>query len=230
MSLINDFLSLIYPRHCEACAGNLFGHEQFLCNKCRLTLPKSNYHVNTDSQLIRTFSGRVPLANAGCYFLYEKSGKVQKLLHAIKYQEQKELGEHLGTLYGNDLSKEETFRNIDVILPIPLHKNKLKARGFNQSEWFAQGLSKSLLKELDTTSLERITDTATQTKKKKYQRWENVEGIFKLQNENNLVNKHVLLVDDVVTTGATIEACWQALKHVEGIKISLVSIAFAPKS
>jgi ComF family protein len=227
MPLINDFLSLIYPRYCEACTNNLFAHEIFICNHCRLNLPKSNYHSHHDNELSRTFHGRVPLVNAGSYYLYEKSGKIQKLLHAIKYENQKELSEYLGMQYGLELLKHGPFREIDIIVPVPLHKNKLKARGFNQSEWFARGLSKSLGKEINTNTFERVTDTATQTKKKKYQRWENVEGIFKLNNENAFAKKHILLADDVVTTGATIEASWQALKHVEGIKVSLVSIAFA---
>ncbi|PBQ31762.1 amidophosphoribosyltransferase [Sphingobacteriaceae bacterium] len=229
MALINDFMSLIYPRQCEACANSLFAHEIYLCNHCKLNLPKSNYHLHSDSELIQTFSGRVPLVNAACYYLYEKSGKIQKLLHAIKYEEQKELSEYLGKLYGKDLVNESSFQNVEVILPVPLHKNKLKHRGFNQSEWFAKGLSQSLEKKVDIVSLERVVDTATQTKKKKFQRWENVEGIFKLHTDAKLANKHVLLVDDVVTTGATIEACWEALRHVSGIRVSLASIAFASK-
>lgn len=230
MSFINDFLSLIYPRHCEACSDNLFGHEQFICNFCKLNLPKSNYHTMGETELSRVFAGRVPLVNAGCYYLYEKSGKVQKLLHAIKYENQKELGEYIGVLYGQELLKHNAFNQIDVILPVPLHKNKLRARGYNQSEWFAKGLSKSLSKPLHPEMLERITETSTQTKKRKYQRWENVEGIFKLNDPHSIAHKHVLLVDDVITTGATIEAGWQALKQAEGIKLSTVSIAFASKN
>jgi ComF family protein len=230
MALINDFLSLIYPRHCEACANNLFKHEVFLCNYCKLNLPKSHYHRLYENELSKTFDGRVPLLNSGSYYLYEKSGKIQKLLQAIKYQDQKELAEYLGILYGQELSQSEKFLEVDVILPVPLHKNKLRSRSYNQSEWFAKGLSSAMQKELITHALERVQDTATQTRKKKYQRWENVEGIFSVRDIPSLTNKHVLLVDDVITTGATIEACWLALKDIEGIKVSIVSLAFAPKS
>lgn len=232
MALINDFLSLIYPRHCEACSNTLFRHETFMCTYCKLNLPKSNYHHNalSDTELARVFTARVPLKNALCFYLYEKSGKIQKLLHAIKYQNQKELAEFIGTIYGEELHKSGVMDDLDLIIPIPLHKNKLKLRGYNQSEWFAKGLSKSLNTSLDPQLFERISDTATQTKKKKYQRWENVEGIFKLNNTEKLINKHVLLVDDVITTGATIEAAWLALKDVEGITLSAASIAFAPKN
>jgi ComF family protein len=222
-------MSLIYPRHCEACGNGLFKHEANICNYCKLNLPKSNYHKNGQNELSQTFIGRVPLEHSLCYYLFEKSGKVQKLLHAIKYQDQKELALFIGELYAQDLKKEKTLDGIDVIIPIPLHQKKLKLRGFNQSEWFAKGLANVLEKPLDIVSFERIQETSTQTKKKKYQRWENVEGIFKLKDKNTLINKHVLLVDDVITTGATIEAAWMALKEVEGIKVSVVSIAFAAR-
>lgn len=230
MTLINDFLSLIYPRYCEACTRNLFVHEVFICTHCRLNLPRSGYHLCFDSELSRIFKGRVPLVNAASYFLYEKSGKVQTLLRAIKYEEQKELGFYLGELYGKDLSQQGSYHDIALIIPVPLHKNKLKFRGYNQSEWFAKGLSKSMNKEVDVTSLERMVDTPTQTNKKKFQRWENVEGIFRINEKTKLVNKHILLVDDVITTGATIEACWQVLREVPGIQISVASIAFAANS
>lgn len=229
MTLINDFMSLIYPRHCEACGNGLFKHEAYICNYCKLNLPKSNYHKNSQNELSLTFTGRVPLVNSLCFYLFEKSGKVQKLLHAIKYQNQKELAQFIGELYAQDLVKEKTLDDIDVIIPIPLHKNKLKLRGFNQSEWFAKGLAKVLEKPMEISSFERKQETSTQTKKQKYQRWENVEGIFGVKDPAALINKHILLVDDVITTGATIEAAWLALKEVEGIEISVISIAFAAR-
>jgi ComF family protein len=222
MALINDFMSLIYPRHCEACGNNLFKHETFLCNHCKLNLNKSNYHLNLDNELNQTFAGRVPLTLALCYYLFEKSGKIQRLLHAIKYQNQKELAQFIGELYATELLEKNLLKQVDVILPIPLHINKLKLRGYNQSEWFAKGISKASNIDLNTSSLVKSKETTTQTKKRKYQRWENVDNVFSLDQQ-----KHVLLVDDVITTGATIEAAWQALKQIDGIKISVMSIAFA---
>ena len=229
MTLINDFMSLIYPRHCEACGNSLFKHETYICNLCKLSLPKSNYHINNQNELSQTLAGRVPLEKSLSFYLFEKSGKVQKLLHAIKYQNQKELAQFIGELYALDLKNVKTLDDRDVIIPIPLHPKKLKSRGFNQSEWFAKGLAKILEKPLDLNSFERVHETSTQTKKKKYQRWENVEGIFNLKDKKALINKHLLLVDDVITTGATIEAAWMALKDVEGIKVSVASIAFAAR-
>ncbi|MDI1353649.1 MAG: phosphoribosyltransferase family protein [bacterium] len=230
MALINDFLSLIYPRQCEACANNLFKHERYICNYCKLNLPKSNYHQLIDNPIIQTFAGRIPLANGCTYYLYEKSGRVQKLLHAIKYQEQKELARYVGLLYAKELCDANSLANVDVVIPIPLHKNKLKARGFNQSEWFAKGLSEGLKKPMETVLFERVVDTKTQTKKNRYQRWENVEGIFALHQSESFSDKHILLVDDVITTGATLEAAWLAIKSVPGVKVSVASIAFATKA
>ncbi len=227
MALINDFLSLIYPRRCEACGGHLFAHEQFICNYCRLNLPKSNYHHEPGNRLALSLAGRVPLKLAASFYLFEKSGRVQRLIHAIKYQQQKELGEFLGTLYGDELQLAGVMEQVDLVLPVPLHTKKLKARGFNQSECFARGLSERLHKPMNASVMKRVVETSTQTKKKKYQRWENVEGIFQINNQQLLQHKHVLLVDDVITTGATIEAAWQALKDVEGIQVSVASIAFA---
>lgn len=227
MTLINDFLSLIYPRHCEACGNNLYKHEVFICNYCHLNLPKSNYHQISDNGLDKLFASRVPTQNAFALYLFEKSGKVQKLLHAIKYQHQKELALHLGSLYAAELAEQKKLEAVDMLLAIPLHERKLKLRGFNQSEWFAKGLAKGLGKPLEVNFLTRLIDTKTQTKKKKYARWENVEGVFGLNRSGDLINKHILLVDDVITTGATIEAAWQMLKDVEGIKISVICIAFA---
>jgi ComF family protein len=229
MTVINDFLSLIYPRHCEACGNNLFKHEKFICNYCKLNLPKSNYHKRPDNELSKVFAGRIPFLNAVTYYVFEKSGKVQKLLHAIKYQDQKELAEFLGKQYAVELLQKDIFKEVDMIMPIPLHRKKLKLRGFNQSEWFAKGLANKLNIPLDTESLLRKVETNTQTKKRKYQRWENVEGIFELRDPERLINKHILVVDDVITTGATIEAAWQCVKNVDGIRISVAAIAFAAK-
>ncbi|MBI2721890.1 MAG: ComF family protein [Bacteroidetes bacterium] len=230
MALINDFMSLIYPRRCEACGILLFLQEEYICNLCSIGLPRSNYHKNTDNELTKVFAGRIPFKHVMSYFIFEKSGRVQHLLHQIKYQNQKELAFFLGQQYAKELIQDKFKTDFDLIVPIPLHKNKLKSRGFNQSEWFAKGLSETLNILVDITSMIRHEETATQTKKKKYERWENVEGIFLITNKSKLKGKHVVLVDDVITTGATIEAAWQALKDIEGVKISVIALAFAARN
>ncbi|MCA0429879.1 MAG: ComF family protein [Bacteroidetes bacterium] len=226
MSFINDFLSLIFPRNCEACLDVLYKHEQFMCNKCLINLPNSvNQHK---SKINLIFAGRIPVKNTFCLYVFLKDGKVQKLLHSIKYQEQNELAEFIGNQFA--LKFKNDLNDLDCIIPIPLHAKKLKQRGFNQSEIFAKGISKQSNLPIISNNLIRETNTRTQTKKRKYERWQNVEGVFSLTNPNELINKHVLLVDDVITTGATIEAAWQHLKAVEGIKITIGSIAYAAKT
>lgn len=229
MTLINDFMSLIYPRRCEACSNLLFKHEFLICNLCTLNLPKSNYHKQPQNELEQVFAGRVPFTDVLSFYVFEKSGKVQRLLHNIKYQEQKELALFLGKQYAKELLKDGFGIRFDTIIPVPLHKNKLKQRGFNQSEWFAKGLSEELKIPLDTLSMTRLNETSTQTKKRKYERWENVEGIFKINDLAPLSGKHVLIVDDVITTGATIEAAWLALKEIQDVKVSVASLAFAAR-
>lgn len=227
MTLINDFLSLIYPGHCEACRHLLFKHERFICTKCRLELPHPALQADALSPLHQVFAGRIPLIHASSYYLFEKSGRVQRLVHAIKYEGQKELAGFLGELYARELLEKGLLGDVDLIIPVPLHRRRLKARGFNQSACFAEGLSALHHIPVETGCLERAVDTATQTKKKKYQRWENMKDVFELKDASALVNKHVLLVDDVITTGSTIESAWEALRQVEGLRISVASLAFA---
>lgn len=228
VAFINDFMSLIYPRRCEACGNVMGGSETFICTFCRASLPRSNYHLNpANNEISRLLAGRVPVKFAAAYYLFEKGGRVQNMLHALKYAEQKTLGYHIGSLCAEEY--RERLKDMEVVIPVPLHPKKLKKRGYNQSEFFARGLAVGIEKQVDVDSLQRVVDTTTQTRKSKFQRWENVEGIFKLQDPEILKGRHVLLVDDVITTGATIEAAWLALRNVPGVSISVLSIAFASR-
>jgi ComF family protein len=227
---IKDFFSLIYPRNCQACHNALFRHEEFLCNYCYLNLPRSNFHKETGNELERILHGRVPVAKAGSYFLFEKSGKVQQLLHSIKYKGNKDLARQLGVWYGRTLEKELPFAGSDYIIPVPLHEKKLRQRGFNQSEEFAKGLSEALKVPLNTTALLRTEFTSTQTRKQKFERWENVKDVFELTEPDLLSGKRIILVDDVITTGATIDACYQALSKAQNLEVSVLSLAYAKKN
>lgn len=227
MALINDFLSLIYPRSCPACGEILYGHEKRLCRLCLLTLPRSGFHVQENNALSLLLGGRVPLEKTLCLFHFEKSGKVQKLVHAIKYKGQKELAHYLGNLLGKDYQSAALPATFDLILPVPLHPKREKARGYNQSRELAKGLSEALGLPILDHAVQRVKASSSQTRKKKFERWENVEGLFAKNPNADLKHKHLLLVDDVVTTGATIEALWQCLKDEEGIRVSLACIGFA---
>jgi len=227
--MLQDFLALLYPRNCVSCGNSLFKHEEQICNYCYLNLPKTNFHKQQRNPVDALFYGRTPLLLASSFYLFTKKGSIQKVLHAIKYGSNKDLAALVGKWYAEDLKTNEIISKADFIIPVPLHSKKFKIRGYNQSEEFARGLSEGLKIVLNTSVLKRKEFTETQTKKSKYERWENVEEVFELISPETFKNKHVVLVDDVITTGATIEACCQLLQQIEGIKISVLSIAYADK-
>ncbi len=227
--MFEDFISLIYPRNCVACGNSLFKHEEQVCNYCYINLPKSNYHLIKGNPLETVFYGRIPLVFASSFYLFNKKGSVQKILHSIKYKGNKQLAVLMGNWFGKQLNDNEELKTADFLIPVPLHNKKFKQRGYNQSEEFAKGLTEALHIKTNTELLIRKDFTATQTKKNKYERWENVEDVFEITNTDALKNKHVVIIDDVITTGATIEACCSQLNKIEGIKISVLSIAFANK-
>lgn len=226
VSFISDFINLCYPKLCAACHNTLGKNENSICIACIINLPKTNYHLDTENPLNKIFWGRVQIEMVASYYFFNKGNKVQKLLHELKYKGNKNVGEKIGILYGYELLNSPILNSADFIIPVPLHPKKLKKRGYNQSEWFANGLSQSMNIPIATDVLYRNVDSATQTKKSRFNRWENVAEIFSVNEGNELNNKHVLLVDDVITTGATIEACAKVLK-AKNIKVSVVTIACA---
>ena len=227
MSYLNDFISLIYPNLCAACGDVLLKNEITICTSCLFHLPKTNYHKYKDNPVSKTFWGRINIESAASIYYFTKSGNVQNMIHELKYKGNKKIGFYLGKMYGNELKHSDIFNNIDVIIPVPLHPKKEKKRGFNQSKIFADGLSISMNKPVDTISLIRTYSSESQTRKSRFNRWENVKEIFSIQHHENLINKNILLVDDVITTGATIEACGSLLLEIEGVKLFVVSIAVA---
>lgn len=227
--MFEDFIALVYPRSCLCCGEIMQQHEEHICNYCYLSLPRSQFHLQENNPVEKLFYGRVPVFAAASYYLFNKQSGIQKLLHDIKYKGNRRLAQAIGRWYGAELKASERFGDIDCIVPVPLHAKKLKQRGYNQSEVFAKGLGEAMKSEVNVTDLQRRQYTTTQTKKSKFERWENVEDTFELAGNHNLAGRHVLLVDDVITTGATIEACAAELQKAEGIQISLASIAFAVK-
>jgi len=225
MNLLDDFIDLLYPRVCTACGNTLFSKEKIICTSCIYKLPKTNLHLEKENSLSKFFLGRINIESAAAYYSFKKGSKVQHLLHQFKYKGGKEIGVYIGELYGRELIKSESYRKAEVIIPVPLHKKKEKKRGFNQSEYFAKGLSISMKNEVNTKTLFREKMSETQTKKSRFKRWENVNNIFLLKNPQNIEGKHILLVDDVITTGSTIEACAEVLLQIPDIKISVAAIA-----
>jgi ComF family protein len=226
----SSLLDLFFPRLCLACNERLVEGELFLCLHCLNDIPYAKFDDLKDNKLIQQFWGRCQIENATAYFHFLKESRYQNIIHQIKYNEQKQLAVYLGKQLGLLLLKTE-LAEIDYIIPVPLHKKRLKERGYNQSELIASGLAETMKKEILTQNITRIKYSKTQTKKSRYHRWENVKDLFELTaNTSILKNKHILLVDDVITTGATIEACVNCLTKIENIKISVAGLAFASLS
>jgi len=223
----SNFKELLFPNICHSCGGNLSANETVICVLCEYSLPKTNFHKHADNPIARKFWGRLPFQNATSLFYFDKGNKVQHLIHQLKYRDKKEIGNKLGEMLGNDLIMEDSYTDIKFVLPIPLHEKKQKIRGYNQSEYFAAGIAEGMKISYDTGIIYRALHTETQTGKNRLERWENVKDAFYIQNAEKVENTHVLLVDDVLTTGATLEACGQHLTEIAGLKLSIATIAFA---
>lgn len=223
--VFQPLMDSIYPKLCISCGAGISSHDVVICESCFYRLPKTNFHFQPDNALEKVFWGRIPLFSAASYLYFRKKGMTQRILHAFKYKGVKEIGQDIGKVYGKLLSQSDRFNTIDYIIPVPLHREKLLKRGYNQSEWFGIGLQESSQMKLLPNSLIRTENTASQTRKNRFQRWENVETVFEIKNPEILSNKHVLLVDDIITTGATIEACAGVLMASGISKLSLACIA-----
>jgi ComF family protein len=224
---LTDFVSLLFPQLCAACGESLVGSEALICTECRFNLPYTDFHLQTDNIVAQQFWGKIKVEAAYALLYFIKGGKVQNLVHALKYKGMKEVGLLLGELAGRQLVKNELFKTVDLVVPVPLHKKRLKQRGYNQAEYFASGIAGQLNARLETGNLVRPSATETQTHKSRFDRFKNMKEVFSIKNPERLANKHILLVDDVVTTGSTLEACGVQLLKIEGLKLSIATIAYA---
>ena len=222
-----SFLHLFFSRQCAVCGTPLQEGEEAICLKCNMDLPRTDYHLRTDNPVERMFWGKLPLERATSYFFYHKGSDFRRILYQLKYSGRKDLGEIMGCFMAAELTVSGFFHNVDVIVPIPLHPRKQRMRGYNQSECIAKGVAAVTGIPLDTVSVMRRKHTETQTSKSAYEQWENVDGIFHLRHLERFVGKHILLVDDVLTTGATTTACADVFRDVKGVRISVLTLAVA---
>lgn len=224
---LHSILNLFYPRVCAACGETLLKDEETVCLKCRYLLPKTGYELNPDNPLAQTFYGRVKFHAVTACFFFAKSGKVQHLIHELKYKGNKEAGVFLGQQLGDTIKDAPLFQGIDYLIPVPLHPKREKQRGYNQSLMIAKGINEVTGIPIGDKYLIRAVNTATQTKKSAEERYKNVKDIFEVRFPEELEGKHVLLIDDVLTTGATLESCAHQLEDISGIIISAATAACA---
>ncbi len=224
---LHSILNLFYPRVCAACGESLLKDEETVCLKCRFTLPYTGYELHADNPVAQTFYGRVRFHAVTACFFFAKSGKVQRLIHQLKYKGNKEAGVFLGQELGKTIKDAPLFQGIDYLIPIPLHPKREKQRGYNQSLLIAQGINEVTGIPIGDKYLVREVYTSTQTKKSADERFKNVKDIFEARFAEELEGKHVLLIDDVLTTGATLESCAHQLENIPGITISAATAACA---
>lgn len=227
--LLTDLLALFFPHACSACQEPLVAGEHHLCTACRAELPYTDYHLLPTDQnpLARRFWGKLPVAHTLSYLRFLRHGRVQHLLHQLKYQGQEGVGKALGQLYGAELATAGLAPTFDLIVPVPLHRRKLARRGFNQADAFAEGLAAALPCTWSATALRRTEYTDSQTRKSRTERWQNVATVFEVAKPQEVAGRHILLVDDVLTTGATLEACGAALLAAGASQLSIATIACA---
>lgn len=226
MDILRDFVSLLFPKYCLACSNSLVGGEETLCTRCIVHLPKTNYDIN-DNPIKDRLSGRLPIAYGVAFLKLKKGGAVQKMLHQLKYNHHPEIGVKLGKVFGQELKQNGLPEAIDLIIPVPLHPSRIRKRGYNQSAKFAEGLGYVLNIPWDESISVRKTRTKTQTNKSKMERWENVKDVFAITQSDQVSGKRILLVDDVITTGATLEACGMHLVNSGCSQLSVACIAEA---
>jgi len=222
-----DFLSLLFPNYCRGCLQPLVYGEQLICTTCSISIPRTNYHHNLDNELSTKLAGISEIKLALAYLKFIKGGRVQKLLHHLKYEDCPALGRLLGNWYARDLVDAGYVRAFDVIVPVPLHKSKKRRRGYNQSEPFASGLIENLDAVSDFSAIVRIRNTPSQTTKTRSERWTNVHGAFHIRNPDSIRGQRILIVDDIITTGATLEACAVEFMKHGAEEVSVAAIAAA---
>jgi ComF family protein len=223
----DDFISLLFPRLCYACGNHLLRNENLICTECYVVIPRTKYHLESGNPVAQLFWGRCVIEKAAAFSYYNKGSRIRNLIHNLKYKGIKEIGYELGRIYGLSLKSSGFTADIDLIIPVPLHPSKKRIRGFNQSDLISQGLAGVTGLSVDTNTLVRTLVSVTQTKRSRYERWTNVEGIFHVTNPEIIKDMHILLVDDVITTGSTIESCANELLKVEGVKVSVIALAYA---
>ncbi|MBA4316903.1 MAG: amidophosphoribosyltransferase [Flavobacterium sp.] len=225
--MFKNIINLFFPPVCAGCHSFLISNENVICTQCRHNIPLTNHHLNPENEAFKKFYGRIPVEYTSALLYFHKKGIVQELIHNLKYKGQEQIGTVLGEWYADDLKNSTILQSVDEIIPVPLHKRKLRERGYNQVTNFGLSLSNGLKIAYNTNLLVRNIYSKTQSKKNLLNRSDGIDTIFDVSFTEKDHNKHFLLIDDVMTTGSTLEACSHALLKIPGAKISIVCMAMA---
>ncbi|WP_418638070.1 ComF family protein [Winogradskyella sp.] len=224
---MKNLLNLFFPKVCEACNYVLSDNEIVICTSCRHHLPITNFHFDNAEDVKKVLYGRVKLENATALLHFSKKGIVQQMLHNLKYKGHEAIGGFFGKWLGSELATIEAYKTIDVVVPVPLYKSKLRKRGYNQVAKFGKEIAKALNIDYNDRVLIKTKASKTQVFKGRIKRWNDDGALFDISENKSLTKKHILLVDDIITTGATIEACASVLLKIDKIKLSLATMAIA---
>lgn len=225
--MVKNLINLFFPEVCYACNDLLSDNEKLICTKCRHELLVTNFHFENSNAVKKVLYGRVRLENATSLLRFEKKGMVQELLHKLKYKGHEDIGQFLGDWLGSELLDTNYYNDIEMVIPVPLNKRKLKKRGYNQVAKFSSAIANQLKIPVMDTVLQKTSSTPTQVFRKRIARWNDKDEVFKLVEANAIQGKHILLCDDIITTGATIEACANELLKAPNVKISVATMAIA---
>ena len=225
-SYINSFSHLLYPHNCEGCGTDILNDDGYLCAKCYYDLPKTGFIDIADNPVEKSFYGRLTIEQAAAGYYFIKDGLLQHLIGQVKYKRHRDLGIYLGKLIGHQLNKSNRFTDVELLLPIPLNARKEAKRGYNQATVICEGIAQVWQKPIVADAVVRTVFTQSQTNKTRVDRWQNMEGVFAIANAHELQGKHILLVDDITTTGATLEACGSEILQVANTKLSILTVAF----
>ncbi|MFC4262628.1 ComF family protein [Ferruginibacter yonginensis] len=228
-NLLTSVTHLFYPHICNGCGTDALSNQQLLCIQCINDLPYTYFEPVPQNPIEHIFTGRLAINAATAGFYFAKGAIMQQLMHELKYKSNKEIGIYLGSLLGEQLLQSNRFNNIDYLIPLPMFKDKEYKRGYNQATVICEGLQSKMNIPILHNTVIRSHYTETQTKKSRTARWDNVSESFKVQHPATLKGKHILLVDDVITTGATLEACAQKIYTVENVQISIATLTTASK-
>lgn len=225
-NISNSLSHLFFPHNCLGCATDILNTNDLLCAKCFTDLPETNFSAVANNPIEKTFLGRIKIEQATAAFYFTKQSLLQHLMVQLKYKNNKDVGLYLGKLLGYKLLQSNRFNNIDALIPLPLNDKKKYKRGYNQAEVICKGIAEIFDRPIITNAVQREIFTQTQTHENRINRWQNMEGVFALTNEKAIINKHILLVDDVITTGATLESCGAEILKAANTKLSIACVAF----